>query len=290
MNTIRTAFENLTRNFTSALPAILVIAILTTLLHATLTLHGKATETLDLLRQKFSLTVYLKDDADAFAVGNLISALEKRNDVVTPVVYTSKEAAFKEMSATFSLDPTLLQRYKFSLPASVTVTLQQPEDAQPVEQFIKTNALNLLKAEAFSRGAAQQDLLEKTGAFVKRLKEGTVSAVFLFFILTIIISSLSIATTIHLTLLARHREIGIMKLVGASRRHIMKPFLVEALLLSGAAFLLHLIFSSFIPFGPLTPRFQLNAFVLEFFAMVLLSTAVSYITISLHFRRHSFFS
>lgn len=289
MLSLRAAFENLTRNFASALPAILMIAVLTTLFHSTLTLHSKATETLDLLRQKFSLTVYLKDDADPFQAGNLISALEKRRDVAT-VVYTSKEAAFKEMSKTFSFDPALLERYKFSLPASITVTLEKPEDGKSVEQFIQSEAPNLLKPEAFAKDKAQQDLLEKTGAFVARLREGTVGAVFLFLILTVVIASLSIATTIHLAFVTRHREMSIMKLVGASRKHMMKPFLIEALLIIGAAFCLHLIFSFLIAPGPLTTRFHLNAFVIELFVLLLLSALVSYATVALHLRRHSFFS
>lgn len=286
---LRAAFENLTRNFTSVLPAILMIAVLTTLFHSTFTLHSKATETLDSLRQKFSLTVYLKDDADPFQVGSLISMLEKRNDVAT-LVYTSKEAAFKEMSKTFSFDPTLLERYKFSLPASITATLEKPEDAKSVERFLQAEAAQLLKPETFAKDKAQQDLLEKTGVFVARLREGTVGAVFLFLILTVVIASLSIATTIHLAFVIRHREMSIMKLVGASRKHMMKPFLIEALLISGAAFVLHLIFSSLIAFGPLTTRFHLNAFVIELFVLLLLSALISYATVALHLRRHSFFS
>src|SRR3989338_11586601 len=100
---------NMFRNGTVALPTILVLALVLTLLHGTLALFSQAEAAVANLQQKFSFTVYLKDDADPVQIGNLITVLEQRSDIKPPVIYTSKEAAWEIINKTFALDPTLFK-------------------------------------------------------------------------------------------------------------------------------------------------------------------------------------
>ena len=136
---------NITRNWTTTLPTIIVMAITLTMFHSSFLFIRKRRKC-SKSPTKYSITVYLKDDADPFEVGNVITELEQREDVVKPVSYTSKEQAWKLISKTFSLDTALLEKYKFSLPATLTITPRQLEDTGNIKIFLNENAKNLLKS------------------------------------------------------------------------------------------------------------------------------------------------
>lgn len=277
---LKTASENLVKHWAAAVPTILVMAITLTMFHGLMGLHARTAETLRSIEQKFSFTVYLKDDADPFEVGNVITSLENRQDVVSPVVYTSKEAAWEIMSKTFALDSSLLKKYKFSLPASLTITPRSPRDAPRLESFLKQSVGSIIKETSITHGK-QKDVTEQTVEFLEALQNSLQRTVLLFVLFFVIGGSLLMVFTIHMAMSARHLEVSIMKLVGAVRSKMVTPFVIEGILMSLAAFLLHLFFLLLLPVSAMSARMTGNLLLLEFLGIVFLSACVSHITANL---------
>lgn len=275
---------NLLRQWIITIPTILVIASTLTIFHGLLTLHDRAQIALQEMQQKFSITVYLRDDADPFEVGNLITALEERKDVIKPVVYTSKEAAWELMSKTFALDNELLKKYKFSLPASLTITPANLDGVPRLEAFLETNAKQLLKDPLISKDK-QKNIANQMFAFVQSVKNAALKTIILFTALFIFGGALMIASAIHLAFVSRHLEINIMKLVGASYSNISSPFVVEGIMIGLLAFILHLILLLTLPFSISKNSFHLNAILLELLAVLALAGSASYLTVRLHLRK-----
>jgi cell division transport system permease protein len=286
---LKKSASNIARNWITTIPTILVIAIVLLLFHRLLLAHLQANEALKGIQQKFSITVYLKDDADPFAVGNVIAALEERSDVVAPVIYTSKEEAWKTMSKAFSLDNDLLQKYKFSLPASITITPTDPQNTASIEAYLDTNAGQLLR-DPLTTGAKQKNITNQMIEFINNVKESTLKTIVLFIILFLFGGALLISSTIHLAISSRHKEIAIMKLVGASYSKIILPFVIEGILLGILAFLLYAGLVLLMPsqFSALITKPSLNAFLFECVAVIVLSGLSSYLTTVFHIRKKTF--
>lgn len=278
---VQKSIENILKNWATALPTVLVMAIVLTMFHGLLQIQTRAKDTLENIQRKFSIIIYLKDDADAFEIGDLISTLEKRPDVVKPVLYTSKEQAFQMMNRTFSLDTGLLQKYKFSLPASLTITPKKLEDVKRIEAFLESSSGDLL-AEPLVSKEKQKDLTGQMVEFIQNVRNSTLRNIIFFILIFIFGGTLLLSSTIHMAISSRHLEINIMKLVGASYSKITTPFVIEGILLGVLSFLLGLVLTLLLPMGD---TIYPNALLFEFVAVILLSAGVSYFTVLMHLQK-----
>lgn len=289
MNLMKKAWENIFRNWLTTLPTVFVIAMVLTMFHGLLLIHEKAQNALRIIQDKFSITVYLRDDADPFEIGNLITTLEARPDVKKPVLYISKEAAWQLMTKTFSLDNELLKKYKFSLPASLTITPRRIEAVSVINAYLETHAKALLRGGTGAE-EKQKQVTQQMLEFIKNIKASTIQTIFFFIVFFMVSGSLLIGSTIHMAFTSHHREIAIMKLVGASRKTIMAPFILEAFFISLLSFLLHLFFLSVTTSGFAESFVTKNSLLFELAGVVTLALTVSAITTLLHMRKKSLFA
>lgn len=283
MPMLQKSVENLLRNWMTTVPTILAMAIVLTMFHGLLVVNDRAAASLDNMQRKFSITVYLKDDADPFEIGNLIARLETQPDVVKPVTFTSKEQAWQTMSRTFSLDDNLLKKYRFSLPASLTITPKKLEDARRIEKYLDATAAQLL-ADPLTTKDKQKEVMNQMVGFIQNVRNSTLKNLLLFTVLFVIGGTLLLSSAIHLAISSRRLEINIMKLVGASYGSITAPFVVEGVILGILAFLANVFFLIVIPSDAPIRAFP-NALLLEFVAVVVFAAAVSYATSWLHIRK-----
>lgn len=281
---LRRAIENILRNWTTLVPTIIVMAITLTIFHSSFFVYKQAAQTLQNLSQKYSITVYLKDDADPFEVGSLITELEERSDIIKPVTYTSKEQAWSRMSKTFSLDTKLLEKYKFSLPATLTITPRQLENIQTIESFLNTKAKTLLR-EPFSTDSKKQNITNQMVNFIQNIKNSTLRTIVFFIIIFIIGGALLIGSAIHLAIASRHREIAIMKLMGANYSKIVTPFILEGFLISLFAALLNAVILAILPFEEMETKLYINMLLIELAASLIIGVAASYLTTVFHIRK-----
>ena len=180
------------------------------------------------VENEVSITAYVADSAtqaDLDAVQAYITGL----DGVSSVSFTTKEQALEEFKAMSSNADIVDELGGNPLPASINVELSDPQKVEEVAGKIQTSDL-------FAKVADEEnpaDSLKYGQRTVERLFQvtnylrygGLVLIALLVFIALVFINN-----TIRLAIMARRKEIAIMRLVGASNGFIRGPFLMEGAL------------------------------------------------------------
>lgn len=200
---------------------------------------------IDATTANVEVAVYLTDPVNPSTVGLLTERLESL-PAVGDVRYETKEEAcarFKEIFANQSalVDNVSCDPDKNPLPASLRVKMDDPEQFQQVAAVLGCVESPEGVIECAQPGIRsvvdQRQILDKLFAVVRVLSIG-VGAIALVMLGS---AAALIANTVRMGLFARRKEIGIMKLVGATNWRIRIPFLVEglveSLIAAGAAIL-----------------------------------------------------
>ncbi len=180
------------------------------------------------VESEVSITAYVSDDASQ----NDIAKMEKfisDLDGVSSVSFTTKEQAlekFREMSTNSDIVDELGGN---PLPASIDIELSDPQKVESVAQQIEQSELFKQicdednPADSLKYGQRTVERLFSVTNYIRYL--GIALIVLLVFIALVFINN-----TIRLAIMARRKEIAIMRLVGASNGFIRGPFLMEGAL------------------------------------------------------------
>lgn len=212
-------FQNIRRNFLMAASAILTVAISLALLGSVLLIRQWTDTIVGRWRGNVEINVFLRNDASEPQIQAVQSKISSIPDV-KEFRYVSKEEALSEFQEMFKDKKDLVENVGPGvLPASFRITLKDPEEADAVGDQIK--------------GLPGVDEVQYASQTIKRLTAITnwVTAGMAFFVAIFAIAAvLLIANTIRLAVFARRKEIGIMKLVGATNWFVRVPFMLEGLL------------------------------------------------------------
>jgi cell division transport system permease protein len=164
------------------------------------------------------VAVYLTDPVNPQTVDSLTTTLTKL-PVVADVTFESKADACDRFKRLFANQAALVNNVDCNaLPASLRVKLDDPAQYAQVAAVL--------------RGQPGIDRIVDQSAFLDRLFSVTrvfrVGVLLVSFVM-LISAAILIANTVRMGLFARRKEIGIMKLVGATNWRIRMPFLVEGL-------------------------------------------------------------
>jgi cell division transport system permease protein len=226
------------RNWVMSLGAIITIYLSLLLVGVSVGSGFVLGQVVQSVEEKVSIRVYLKDGAAPEDVDALQQELLANPEVAT-VTYTSKEQALEDFKNTMVADsPEIVEQLEGNpLPASLDVDLKDPRNVMIVVDAIKASP-------SFAAVADRPDDPEKSLKYGQQIVNQlftftsilrTVSLVFVA--LLGVISLIFINNAIRLAIYARRKEIGIMRLVGASNWFIRTPFLMEGVIQSliGAA-------------------------------------------------------
>ncbi len=168
---------------------------------------------------KIDVVVYLNQgisSADESAIQQKLQGMPQ----VSGVTYCSSECAYQRAKQIFQSEPALLEGVTpTSLPASFRVTLHDPHTFPVIAAQLQGMP-----------GIVQPNGIRDNAAFLNTLFTITGwlrNGVLIIAGLMLISAAFLIANTVRLGLFARRREIGIMKLVGATNWFIRVPFLIE---------------------------------------------------------------
>lgn len=166
-----------------------------------------------------TVQVYLEDSTETPMIKKMISRINKMPNV-KEVEFVTREKAMEEFRVKWGDKAYLLDGIENPLPNSIRIKLKDISRADEVVEHVKTfNGVEDVKY--------YQTAVDKLLKITNFLKIGaTVIIVFL-----IVISVVVVSNTIKLTVLAREREISIMKYVGATNWFIRGPFLIEGMLI-----------------------------------------------------------
>lgn len=222
------AFQNIGRNIWLSLVTISMMVV--ALLAVNFFVLGNAvlTSLVQTVEQKVSMTVYFKQTTQS---DDILSIAEKLRTLpqVKDVEYVSKETALESFKKKYTTEQNSL------IEDSVRELDVNPLSASIVIRAKSLDAYPLLVE--FLKDQNYESLIEKKNVndrsrLIEKLKiiKGNLSlvalGVMIFFSLII---SLIIFNTIRITIYSRRREIGIMKLVGATNWFIRTPLFLEGI-------------------------------------------------------------
>jgi cell division transport system permease protein len=168
--------------------------------------------------QRVEVAVFLRDGLSTEQNDRLLRRLQDMPEVAA-VDYESKQEACDRFRELFKNQPDLVNNVRCSaLPASFRVKLVDPEKFEVVKaQMEGQPGVEVIRDH--------RDLLKRLFAVANVLKTGAYLASAVMLISAIAL----IANTVRMAVFARRKEIGVMRLVGATNWFIRVPFLIEAL-------------------------------------------------------------
>ena len=220
---LKQSLQGFARNLSTTLGSIITIFL--SLFIIGLFLMGGAViqNVVESVENEVSITAYVADEAsesDIAAAQDYIRGL----DGVASVSFTTKDQAlekFREMSSNAAIVDELGGN---PLPASIDIELSDPQKVEEVAKQIESS-------DQFKKIADEDnpsDSLKYGQRTVERLF--SVTNYIRYIGIALIILLVFINNTIRLAIMARRKEIAIMRLVGASNGFIRGPFLMEGAL------------------------------------------------------------
>lgn len=229
------ALQNFWRNvwLSTVTISIMVLALMS--VNFFILLNALLDKSIQTIEQKVNVTVYFQPTAQDADIKNFISRVSGLPEA-TAVDFVSKDTALEHLKSKYQNDQDIqgsLQELQGNpLTASAVIHAESIEGYSAILTIINDTAYQpLIERQSFDDRTHIIERISELKGNVKRV--GT--AVTLFFAL---IAVLIVMNTIRVTIYTRRREVGIMKLVGATNRFIRAPLFLEALLYSIIAVIL----------------------------------------------------
>ena len=183
------------------------------------------------VENQVSITAYVADDAseqDIHAVEQYIQELPG----VESVDFTTKDQALENFTNSMTSNPDIVAQLdgENPLPASIDVNLSEAQSVSDIanrilenETFVKICDNPDDPSDSLQYGQKTVDKLFSLTNAIRYIGIGLI-------VVLVLIAFIFINNTIRLAILARRKEIAIMRLVGASNGFIRGPFLMEGAL------------------------------------------------------------
>ncbi len=228
-HTLRETWTGLRRNLTMTVAVIVTMWVSLSLFGAALL----ANQQVDLVKgkwyDKIEVSVFLcvpnveggqctsGQGATQAQKDNIKKTLEANPQVQT-VYYESKHEAYEEYQRVYKDSPVKDVLTESTIQDSFRVKLKNPQQYEGVV----TQAKSLPGVQAV---LDLHPVLDPLFMWLNALKWGTLG----MSVLLLVAAALQIGNTIRMAAFSRRRELGIMRLVGASNAYILTPFLLESL-------------------------------------------------------------
>jgi cell division transport system permease protein len=230
---------NFGRNIWLAIAAIAMMGITLTILLFAVVANATFSHTIADITSHIDVSVYLKDEVTDKQRGDLISQLEKIDNVKS-VSYISKDEALKSYQQQNANNKDLLTAISQTgnpLPASLQIKPKDPNKLQSLKDFLDKPAIQALQSDPTSYSGDRKAAIDKITKATHFIQEAGIVGIAVF----IIISVLIIFNTIRMTIFNRRDELVIMRLLGASPGYIRGPFIVETMLYGAVAAVISLV-------------------------------------------------
>ena len=220
------AYRALRRNAAPSLAAIVTIAVTVLLIGVLVPVLDASGSKTDDVRSQLELKVFLFDDATNNEISNLqdkIGAIPH----VENVEYVSPAAALKILEDRLEDKSLLDQLNSNPLPPAFNVKVDNPDNLESVQTALSPPD-SAGKPQPIS--AAIDEIV--TGEQTQQIREVTGAVKILLAVIAVLLAIASVflvGNTIRLSIYARHREVEVMQLVGATNWFIRWPFVIEGL-------------------------------------------------------------
>jgi len=174
------------------------------------------------------VAVYLSDPVRPEIVTQLQQKLQDL-PAVQSVTYEDKADACARAQQLFESNPAITENVPCEVyPASLRITLKDTSQYEQITAALScgtTTGANSCAEPGVSQVIDYRDILDRLSAITRVLRNGVL------FVAVIMLASATvlIANTLRMGMFARRKEIGIMRLVGATNWRIRVPFMIEGL-------------------------------------------------------------
>lgn len=226
----RYGVNNFTRNAWLTVAATAIMTITLFVIFVSLVSHNILINTVADLRDKVTMSIYLKTDAtseNAETLARNVKALTS----VTAVEVITPEQARDEFIEENKDNPSTLDAIKLAnnqFPWTLSIKVVDINDTSQLTQFVKEDKLlkeTISKESPPSFAGDRRESIESIGRAANLAIQGGIIVSIVF----VSISMLIIFNTIRMAIFNRKEEIQMMKLIGAESSFIRGPFLVEAI-------------------------------------------------------------
>ena len=226
---IKSGFINFKRGGLISFAAVLVVTITLSVITAIILLQAVLYSSLSTIKDKVDVTIYFNTDAPLDQIMLLKDSLAKLPEVAS-VAYTSAAdalAAFRDRHA--SDYPTIAALDEIGnnpLGAYLNVKAKEVSQYESIANFMQSdNALvsgasSIIYKINYNQNKLVIDRLDSIISGAQKLG-------FLVTLILVIISIIITFNTIRLTIFIAKEEIGVMRLVGASKMRVRGPFMIE---------------------------------------------------------------
>lgn len=176
------------------------------------------------------VAVYLSDPVKPDTVVRLQNDLQQLPAVDT-VTYVTKAEACQHAHELFKSNPAIIENVSCDVyPASLQVTLADTSQYAQITAALSCDTSQTSSAVACAEPGVLKvldfrDILDRLSAITRVLRNGVLFVA----VIMLVSATILIANTLRMGMFARRKEIGIMRLVGATNWRIRVPFLIEGL-------------------------------------------------------------
>lgn len=226
----RYGVNNFSRNAWLTIAATAVMTITLLVVFITLAARNVLVDTVDEIRDKVDMSIYVKTDTKEEDIKKIQSGLEGLS-TVKAVTFTSPDQArqaFAEQNKQNAETLDALNEATNQFPGTYHISLIDINNTSELQKFVE-NDKTLKKVidpnRAPSFAGERKSAIENIARWVGFAEKAGIIASGIF----IAISSLIVFNTIRMAIFNRKDEIQMMKLIGADRGFIRGPFVVEAI-------------------------------------------------------------
>ena len=219
---LRDAFKSVVRNFSLSLASITCITITLVIIAAALLMSNNVKNFTEVIEHDVTIVAFLNSDVTDKQKEDFELALKKNTNIETFNFKSKKEVKDDMQKENETFSAILKEWDDKNNPLKDTYTIKVHE----VEKIGDT-AKEIEKLEGVNTVQYGEGLVEKLVGVFNAIEKITIIAALALIVVTIFL----IINTIKLTIFSRKREIGIMRLVGASNHRIRLPFVIEGIIL-----------------------------------------------------------
>lgn len=235
---IRDAFKSVIRNFSLSLASISCITITLIIVAIAIMASFNVQNFTQEIERDLTIVIFLNNDVTEEDINNVENEIRQIPNVdKSSIKFESKQDVKEEMQKESEVFNTVLDEWddsesplKDTFQVKVKNVDQISNTANRIEKITKVNAVRY--------GEGMVDKMISAFSSVEKVTYGVVIAL-------VIVTVFLIINTIKLTISARRREIGIMRLVGASNFTIKTPFIVEGMILGLLGSIIPVIFTTY---------------------------------------------
>ena len=233
---IRDAFKSVIRNFSLSLASISCITITLIIVSIAIIASFNVNNFTEEIEKDLTIVIFLENDVNEEEIADVRQELKKMSNV-DKITFKSKQEVKEEMQSESEVFNTVLNEWEDDeSPLKDTFQVKVKE----IEQ-IKNTAEKIEKFDNVSVVRYGEGMVDQMISAFTSIKNVTYAVVIALILVTIFL----IINTIKLTISARRREIGIMRLVGASNFTIKMPFIIEGMILGLLGSIIPVLFTTY---------------------------------------------